>query len=190
MTYDGTDPDDDGVVESDVDNQSTTTETLDTESVRTNQGIVWDQQNGDALNQQSPFVLIEDTAEITSTTYTNAANMVGVVDGTRMPSAATLYGRLIFESGGTVDQEASVVPEVFDSNKGTRELDGLEVTIPQGDTFSYVDSGWQTVDSFPYPDEIAIGRGLLAKLSTQTGGDVVDPISNSRFGVAFEWRLD
>jgi len=33
MTYDGTDPDDDGVVESDVDNQSTTTETLDTEKI-------------------------------------------------------------------------------------------------------------------------------------------------------------
>jgi len=31
MTYDGTDPDDDGVVESDVDNQSTTTVSLDTE---------------------------------------------------------------------------------------------------------------------------------------------------------------
>jgi len=33
MTYDGTDPDDDGVVESDVDNQSTTTQSLETDSL-------------------------------------------------------------------------------------------------------------------------------------------------------------
>jgi len=39
MTYDGTDPDDDGVVESDVDNQSTTTETLDTQQVSIGPGF-------------------------------------------------------------------------------------------------------------------------------------------------------
>jgi len=51
MTYDGTDPDDDGVVESDVDNQSTTTQSLDTEALDTTESLTVE---GDRVERVGP----------------------------------------------------------------------------------------------------------------------------------------
>lgn len=164
---------------------------VETDELKTDQGTIWDQPSNDPYQQQSGLILQSTGPSVSSTTYATTGRLSGAVDATRVPNAATLYGRMTFNTGGSVDQETVVHPTVRDvTHSGNENLTELEVTIAQGATFTQHDSGWVEITTSSVADSLFFGKSLRAKLSTQTNGDSTTLTSNAEFGVVFEWRLD
>ena len=175
----------------DVNNTNTTTTALEAESVTTDElsrgsgnliesGGNWYSESGRPLS---------DPDDVTSTSYTDVANLTGVLTADQAPSGASLYGRMRLRMGVNNPDESGdeieVRPTLVIRGEDRVRLDELAVSTDQDGNDNTVDSGWTEITSNLMDDTYNIER-IEARVDSGTG--VFDDITAHY--VAFQWRVD
>jgi len=146
---------------------------------------------GDPVGQTVGAVPTEGSSSVSSTSFKEVSKATGGVDPSQFPDDVTLYGRLVFQASTPVDQESEVrLTLLFPEEETTRPLDELTATIPQGDTFGSIDTGYTELTTTNTQTDPFVADVIEARLKTQTIGDSVKAVNNRNLTLYVNFRLE
>lgn len=181
MTYYPIDTDNDGTVEADVDNATTSTEQINngrTGSVLMDQSESWSAVGG---------LEIESVSDTSATSYESVAKMQGAIPSNTIPDGATLYGLFLARvSSLSSGETGNYRPRVFECSSST--ISGIELTELELEFTSatFKSTGWTELTSLTPTDfELITGQRVEGKV---TGGTM--SADDRGWGLVFDWRVD
>jgi hypothetical protein len=167
------------------------TDEVTTKKLATDQGTVWSQASNDLLQTSPALTTANEASTVSSTSTENICRMSGFFDMASVPDAATVYGRMGGRTGGTIDQDVTIFPTAANGQDGsTSTINGLRLTIQQGNTYDPFDTSWVEITDTEFQDNFIVGSRIRGSLETQTNGDSAEPILKTSVGISFAWRID